>query len=75
MKPLCLTHEELVDLTGKQRYSAQRRALRAMGIEHRSRPDGSVAVDRAYYETLTSGGLQVKRLSQEKTQPRWDDAA
>lgn len=44
---LTLTDDELIDLTRKRRPSAQVRALRSMGIEHRVRPDGSVAVLRA----------------------------
>lgn len=42
-----LTPDEIAALTGKVRPSAQVRALRAMGIEHRIRPDGSPAVLRA----------------------------
>lgn len=72
MKPLSLTPEELFDLTRKKRYSAQCKALRAMGIEHRRRPDGSIHLDRSYYEALTAGTLQIKSRQHEKTQPRWD---
>lgn len=35
-----LTDASLRHLTGYQRYSAQVRALRQMGIPHRVRPDG-----------------------------------
>lgn len=73
MSSLCLTPEELVSLTKKKRYSAQAKALRGMGIEHRHRPDGSIAVNRGYYEALSNGTLQDGRFrKQEKTQPRWD---
>jgi hypothetical protein len=44
---LTLTDDELFNLTRKKRPAAQARALRSMGIEHRTRPDGSVAVLRA----------------------------
>lgn len=47
-----LTPEELVELTHRTRYGAQVRMLRAMGIEHRQRADGSVVVVRAHVEQL-----------------------
>lgn len=49
---LTLTADELCDLTGKRRASAQARALKSMGVEHRTRPDGSVAVLRAHLDAL-----------------------
>lgn len=45
-----LTTSELVELTGKVRHSAQIRQLRHMGIHHKTRADGSVAVLRAHVE-------------------------
>lgn len=36
--------EDLVKLTGKKRHSAQARVLKALGIEFRPRPDGSLVV-------------------------------
>jgi len=45
-----LTPEELTELTGRQRRDAQVRALRYMGIEHRVRPDGTVAVLKTHVE-------------------------
>jgi hypothetical protein len=75
MKSLCLSPSELFDLTKKQKYSAQAKVLRAMGIDFIPRPDGSIAVDREYYESLISGeaGRSSNRM-REKTQPRWDAA-
>jgi hypothetical protein len=52
---LTLSDAELYDLTRKQRPTAQVRALRFMGLEHRRRPDGSVAVDRSHYERIMGG--------------------
>lgn len=50
---MVLAPDELVALTAKERRSAQRRVLEALGIPHKVRPDGSlvvlrVAVDRYY---------------------------
>lgn len=52
---LCLSCEELEDLTGKSRASAQARALQALGIAHRRRADGSVVVLRIHAETIPGG--------------------
>jgi hypothetical protein len=39
-----LSNDELIDLTGLRRPTAQARALRSMGIDFRTRPDGKVIV-------------------------------
>lgn len=45
-----LTPDEVRELTGRQRRDSQAAALRHMGIEHKVRPDGSIAVLRAHVE-------------------------
>ena len=45
-----LTDDELHELTGRRQSQAQRRALNAMGIDHRTRPDGSIVVLRTTVE-------------------------
>ncbi|SPA44654.1 DUF4224 domain-containing protein [Cupriavidus taiwanensis] len=72
MTTLTLSEEELRELTRKQKYSAQIRALRAMGIEHKVRPDGTVAVLRSHIERLMDGGSKTRK---EKTwEPNWGAA-
>lgn len=46
--PLTLTPEELKQLTGRVQFNAQARVLRALGIEHKRRPDGSIVVFRQH---------------------------
>jgi len=53
---MLLTAQEVRELTGLQRPSAQVRALKSMGIECRRRPDGSVVVLRAVVEMVLGGG-------------------
>jgi hypothetical protein len=65
MSALTLTADELRDLTGKQRPSAQARALNAMGIEFKRRADGTVAVDRGHYERVMEGGTPKPRKKAE----------
>lgn len=47
-----LTPEEVAELTNRRRSAAQARALNAMGIEHRRRPDGSIVVSRAHVDAM-----------------------
>ena len=55
-----LRNEEIVALTNRQRYAAQVRALRTMGIEHRIRPDGTVAILRSHVEHLLGYSANAK---------------
>lgn len=65
-----LNDDELVALTKRTRSDAQIRALRFMGIEHKIRPDGSVAVLRAHVET-TFGQTQLNGCNVKQVQPDW----
>lgn len=69
---LCLTHDEIKEITGKTKYSAQQRVLRAMGIDSKPRPDGTILVDRAVYNDWARGSHGARQQHEEKTQPRWD---
>jgi len=65
-----LTLAELKELTGKIQRNAQACALRSMGIEHKLRPDGSVAVLRSYVEQAL--GLNEPRSRGKKpAEPNW----
>ena len=68
---MLLTPEELEQLTGKRRRDAQIRALRYMGVEHKVRPDGSVAVLRAHVEKLLDGDLASAKRERE-VEPDWN---
>jgi len=72
MASLTLSREELQDLTHKQKSSAQVRALRAMGIEHKVRADGTVVVLRSHIEAQLGGAPQA--ANQPSWQPDWDAA-
>lgn len=66
MSELFLTDNEVRELTRRERYSAQVRALRRMGIDHRIRPDGSVLVLRSHVESLFSG-----HVASNDQEPNW----
>lgn len=64
-----LTIDELRALTRRVQHAAQVRVLRAMGIQHGMRPDGSVAVLRSHVERLFGGTAEehVRR----PVEPNW----
>lgn len=62
-----LTDVEIEELTQRQRRPAQARVLAFMGIEHRLRPDGSVAVLRSHVERVL--GEEVASKARRKTEP------
>lgn len=64
-----LTEEELTGLTGKQRSSARIRALNSMGIQHKIRPDGSIAVLRAHVDRLFGEKGGKSKIAE--WQPSW----
>ncbi|HMW57439.1 MAG TPA: DUF4224 domain-containing protein [Accumulibacter sp.] len=59
---MLLTAQEIRELAGMQRPSAQFRALKSMGIECRQRPDSSVVVLRAVVEAVLGGGLITPKV-------------
>lgn len=67
--PMFLTREEIHALTTRVQYSAQVKILRAMGIEHRARPDGSLAVLRSHIEQLFGGVAKIR--SKSVKEPNW----
>ena len=67
---MLLNKQELCDLTQRRTKSGQVRVLRFMGIEHRIRPDGSVAVLKSHVEqTLGAKDIQERKIAQ--AQPNW----
>lgn len=54
MSDICLTTDEIIDITGKQRSSAQLRELERLRIAARKRSDGTVLVFRRDIEQAPS---------------------
>lgn len=67
---LCLTVDEIIFITGKKRRPAQTRALRFMGIEHKTRPDGTLLISRTHVEKLLDGD-SVKSRIERRIEPNW----
>lgn len=64
---------EVRALTNRTQRVAQAAALRAMGIEHKIRPDGSVAVLRSHVEQQMGGG--AARNDGKQSEPDWEAVA
>lgn len=74
MSNFLLTNEEVAELTGRTQYAAQVRVLRAMGIEHRVRPNGTIAILRSHVERLL-GGIDGVGVITKTTEPDWSSLA
>ena len=68
-----LTREELIELTGKKRRASQAEALRQMGIEHKLRGDGSVAVHEAHV-SKAFGAHDATQARSKRIEPNWNAA-
>jgi hypothetical protein len=68
---LFLTEEEVIALTDRRTRPSQTRALKSMGIEHKVRPDGSVAILRAHIIKVFDGGSETRTKTKQAV-PNWD---
>lgn len=66
-----LSREEVKALTDRTNRSSQGIVLRAMGIEHRVRPDGSVAILRAHITKVFDGDVVIAKKTKVSS-PNWD---
>ena len=66
-----LSEDEVQALTERKVRPAQVRALKSMGLEHRVRPDGSVAILRAHIFKIFDGDPNA-RSKQPVVSPNWD---
>jgi hypothetical protein len=66
-----LDRAELVELTSRRRNDAQLKMLRAMGIEHRVRADGSIAVLRAYVQQTFGLSPSPRSKQAQNSEPDW----
>lgn len=69
MPTMFLTEDDLTELTGKRQNAARIRVLNSMGVQHKMRPDGSLAVLRAHVERLF--GETPKKTETPEWTPPW----
>jgi len=72
---LLLTQEEIAELTQKRWRSQQAAVLRGMGIEHRIRPDGSLAVLRTHITRLFGEAANDQNRATKRTTPNLEKVA
>lgn len=60
MPGIILDPDEIKEITNRTRVHAQARMLRAMGIAHKPRADGSLVVLRSHVEKLLGGSVESK---------------
>jgi len=65
-----LTDKELTELTGKRQNAARIRVLNTLGVQHKIRPDGSIAVLRAHVERVF--GEKASKTEPPAWQPAWN---
>lgn len=70
MSEMWLEPSEIEGMTNRIQHAAQVRVLRGMGIEHRVRPDGTVAVLRAHVEKVFGVAPATARKAAPK-EPDW----
>lgn len=71
MSNLFLEPSEIEGLTSRVRRSAQVKVLRALGIEHKVRPDGSVAILRDHVSKVFDGATNTSERRQRSVGPNW----
>ena len=74
MGGMFLDPDEIAELTSRVQRAAQVKVLRFMGIEHRVRPDASIAVLRAHVEKIFGAAPATTRKTTPK-EPDWEALA
>lgn len=64
-----LTPEEIIELTGRKTHPSQRNVLNHLGIDHKTRPDGSLVVLRSHVEKSLGGESSSAKLK--SPEPNW----
>lgn len=67
-----LLPDEIHNLTARQRRTAQVKVLKGMQIDHKVRPDGSIAILRAHISKVFGGDPTTKRNTPKTTVPNWE---
>lgn len=70
MSDMFLSADEISSMTGRVQRAAQVKVLRFMGVEHRVRPDGTIAVMRAHVEKVFGAAPAASRKTAPK-EPDW----
>lgn len=66
-----LDTDEIINLTNRKRRAAQKIMLNALGIQYKTRADGSIAILRSHVEK-EFGGTDNEKKKQRIIEPDWD---
>lgn len=68
-----LSQTELIELTNRVYSRSQLKVLNFMGITHRVRPDGSVAVLRSHVQQVLGGDDEKRSIAgkESESKPNW----
>lgn len=67
-----LLPDEIHNLTDRQRRTAQVKVLKGMQIDHKVRPDGSIAILRAHIIKVFGGDTATQRKLNKVSLPNWE---
>ena len=67
-----LDSEEIKQLTDRVKSPAQLRVLKALGIEHKVRPDGSIVILRAHITKVFDGSEANTVRRTKQAEPNWE---
>lgn len=68
-----LSNSELINLTKRVKFNAQRKVLNQMGVTHLVRPDRSIVVARAHVRKLLGMSDQNVSLGKQGPGPNWEE--
>jgi len=66
-----LASNEIHGLTNRVKKHAQAKVLNSMGIEHKIRPDGSIAILRAHIIKVFDGNPDPVKKAPKTASPNW----
>lgn len=66
-----LTDEEIFELTKKTYGPPRVKALNALGIQHKVRGDGSIAILRDHIIKVFDGGASAQAKKTKSVEPNW----
>ena len=70
-KSMFLSEDEVIELTHKRYHSAQAKELRRIGVEHKIRADGSIAVLRSHAEKVFGETVGTGDRIDAVIEPNW----
>ncbi|MDA0780638.1 MAG: DUF4224 domain-containing protein [Rickettsiales bacterium] len=68
---ICLTENEIQQITNRKRRDCQITALSQMGVDFKRRPDGSIVILRKHFNNVMGGDIKQSN-NPDKFQANWN---